>query len=153
MKVVHGEDWVFLGIALEKWKCWRGQVFGNCLADGWREKGTPGVTNRQTFTDAIRLWMIDRLFLGSQWSIILGYRRLSVKSLTVGNKNQGFYRRLPRSEFLFVHFLEAHSRLQSSLVTAWRLRTHIDGYTSSSKFSGSCVLTLQTLPLVFIGVC
>jgi len=25
--------------------------------------------------------------------------------------------------------------------------------TSSSKFSGSCVLTLQTLPLVFIGVC
>ena len=26
---------------------WRGQVFGNCLADGWREKGTPGVTNRQ----------------------------------------------------------------------------------------------------------
>ena len=34
------------------------------------------------------LWKIaglmEDLFLGSQWSIILGYRRLSVKSLTVG---------------------------------------------------------------------
>ena len=28
-------------------------------------------------------WFLEDLFLGSQWSIILGYRQLSVKSLTI----------------------------------------------------------------------
>jgi hypothetical protein len=32
---------------------------------------------------------VEDLFLGGQWSIILGYRRLSVKSLLVEDENWG----------------------------------------------------------------
>jgi len=38
---------------------------------------------------------MEDLFLGGQWSIILGYRRLSVKSLKLGNRRRAlFYKRL-----------------------------------------------------------
>ena len=91
----------------QSWDWWgypwmKCQVFGNCLADGWREKGTPGVTNRQDSSSLCErigkekkrsLTAMSRIISSSiHMAVWSPSQWLSVKSLTVGNKNEGFYR-------------------------------------------------------------
>jgi hypothetical protein len=72
---------------------------------------------------------VEDLFLGGQWSIILGYRRLSVKSLLVypqNNMNDTRYYDLDRE--LFGSYLTNHT-----LSTAWYLLLEHISWKSSSK--------------------
>ena len=70
---------------LQEWRLhpsifWRGKVFLGC------KLLTIEISLRRTFQEALALYMedlgfLEDLFWGGQWSIIIGYRRSSAKSL------------------------------------------------------------------------